>query len=211
VIVSVVIAMGALILSELIARRVASRVEGADAVGPSRAPFGAFTLDVAFEAPPGVTVLFGRSGVGKDQCHQCGGGAFSPDTGRIAVRDRVLFDSDAGIFTRRTSRRMGYVFQEARLFPHLTRAPEPALWARFAPEGQGASRRRRSTGSSPAGHRPAARPASARCRAASGSALPLAGRSCRGPLILLADEPLAALDASGKGNPALFRGVAGRS
>jgi molybdate transport system ATP-binding protein len=101
--------------------------------------FGAFSLDVAFEAPPGVTVLFGRSGSGKTSVINAVAGLFHADTGRIAVRDRVLFDSDAGIFTPPHQRRMGYVFQEARLFPHLSVRQNLLYGCRFAPKASGAS------------------------------------------------------------------------
>jgi molybdate transport system ATP-binding protein len=67
----------------------------------------------------GVTVLFGRSGSGKTSVINAVAGLFHPDSGRIATPDRVLFDSVAGLFVPPHKRRMGYVFQEARLFPHL--------------------------------------------------------------------------------------------
>ncbi|KMK68111.1 molybdenum ABC transporter ATP-binding protein [Puniceibacterium sp. IMCC21224] len=81
---------------------------------------GAFALNVAFEAPEGVTVLFGRSGSGKTSVVNAVAGLLRPDGGRIEVAGRVLFDSKARINVPVHRRSLGYVFQEGRLFPHLT-------------------------------------------------------------------------------------------
>ncbi len=80
-----------------------------------------FTLDVAFAAPSsGVTALFGSSGSGKTSVIQAIAGAVKPDSGRIAFDDRVFFDSIGGIDMPIHERRVGYVFQDARLFPHMS-------------------------------------------------------------------------------------------
>ena len=81
---------------------------------------GDFTLDARFEAPAGVTVLFGRSGSGKTTVVNAVAGLIRPQAGRITVDGRVLFDSEAGVFLPPHRRRLGYVFQEGRLFPHLS-------------------------------------------------------------------------------------------
>ena len=57
---------------------------------------GGFDLDIAFEAPPGVTVLFGRSGSGKTTIVNAVAGLLRPQTGRIAIDARVLLDTAAG-------------------------------------------------------------------------------------------------------------------
>ena len=81
---------------------------------------GAFTLDVAFEGPSdGVTALFGPSGAGKSATLAAIAGSGAITHGRIALGDRVLTDTAAGIFVRLPARRIGWVFQDARLFPHL--------------------------------------------------------------------------------------------
>ena len=54
----------------------------------------AFTLDVSFRADPGVTILFGASGSGKTTILRCVAGLTRPDAGRVAIGERVLFDSD---------------------------------------------------------------------------------------------------------------------
>lgn len=81
---------------------------------------GSFDLDVQFEAPPGVTALFGKSGSGKTTIVNAVAGLLRPDTGRVEVAGRVLVDRKAGIWVPPHRRRLGYVFQEGRLFPHLT-------------------------------------------------------------------------------------------
>ena len=79
-----------------------------------------FALDAAFTAPAGVTVLFGRSGAGKTTVVNAVAGLLRPDAGRISVGDRVLLDTDAGVRLPPHRRRVGAIFQDARLFPHLT-------------------------------------------------------------------------------------------
>jgi molybdate transport system ATP-binding protein len=82
---------------------------------------GAFRLDAAFEgAPRGVTALFGASGAGKSTVLAAVAGALRPDQGRIVLNDRVLFDAEAGVDLAMERRAVGWVFQDARLFPHLT-------------------------------------------------------------------------------------------
>lgn len=80
-----------------------------------------FTLDMAFEAPGrGITGIFGRSGAGKTSILQAMAGGLKPDQGRIAVDGVVFYDSAKGIDLPIHRRRVGYVFQESRLFPHLS-------------------------------------------------------------------------------------------
>ncbi len=82
---------------------------------------GSFTLDVKLEAPEsGVTALFGRSGMGKTSVINALAGLMRPDRGRIVVGGATLFDSERGINLPPEKRRLGYVFQEARLFPHYS-------------------------------------------------------------------------------------------
>lgn len=81
---------------------------------------GDFALDVTFEAPGGVTALFGPSGSGKSSVVNAVAGLLRPDAGRIAVAGAVLFDDAAGVDVAVHRRRVGYVFQNARLFPHMT-------------------------------------------------------------------------------------------
>lgn len=95
---------------------------------------GDFTLEVSFEARGGVTALFGASGAGKTTVVNAVAGLMQPDRGRIALGERVFFDSEAGIFQPPHLRGMGYVFQEGRLFPHLTVAQNLAYPGRYLAE-----------------------------------------------------------------------------
>jgi molybdate transport system ATP-binding protein len=82
---------------------------------------GDFALDVTFSAPtPGVTALFGRSGCGKSTLISLIAGLLHPDDGRIVVDDDVLYDGERHLSVDARHRRMGVVFQDARLFPHLS-------------------------------------------------------------------------------------------
>jgi molybdate transport system ATP-binding protein len=82
---------------------------------------GSFTLNVAFEAPGrGVTCLFGASGAGKSATLSAIGGTLRPDQGRIAIGDDVLFDGASRLNRPMEQRGVGWVFQDARLFPHLS-------------------------------------------------------------------------------------------
>lgn len=79
-----------------------------------------FVLDVGFEAAPGFTILFGPSGAGKTMLLDSIAGLRTPDAGQISIGDRVLFDSSRGINVSLARRKLGYVFQDLALFPHLT-------------------------------------------------------------------------------------------
>jgi molybdate transport system ATP-binding protein len=79
-----------------------------------------FLADVAFEAPPGITILFGPSGAGKTTLLGAIAGLLTPESGRIAIGDERWFDADAGVDVPAHRRRAGVVFQSLALFPHLT-------------------------------------------------------------------------------------------
>jgi molybdate transport system ATP-binding protein len=85
-----------------------------------RRRLGAFSLDATFETSGRLTALFGPSGSGKTSLVNLIGGLLRPDEGRIVADGRVLADTAARIFVPRHKRRIGYVFQDARLFPHMT-------------------------------------------------------------------------------------------
>ena len=155
-----------------------------------------FALDVAFEGGAGVTALFGPSGCGKTTVIRAIAGLERPDEGRIVLGDRVLTDTAAGISLGVHRRRIGLVFQDAQLFPHLEVATNLAYGRFFTPKhlrriewdavievlGIGHLLKRR----------PATLSGGERQRVAIGRALLTA------PDLLLMDEPLAALDGDRK-------------
>jgi molybdate transport system ATP-binding protein len=79
-----------------------------------------FLLDVAFEGGSGITALFGPSGAGKTTVLNIIAGIQRPDSGRVAVSNHILVDTEADIFLPPHRRHVGFVFQDAQLFPHLT-------------------------------------------------------------------------------------------
>lgn len=93
-----------------------------------------FTLDATFAVPvPGVIALFGRSGSGKTTLVNLLSGLLAPDVGEIRLGEEVLTDTQRGIAVPVEQRRIGYVFQEPRLFPHLTVAGNLRYGERRAP------------------------------------------------------------------------------
>ncbi|MEL6684715.1 MAG: molybdenum ABC transporter ATP-binding protein [Pseudomonadota bacterium] len=149
---------------------------------------GDFTLDVQFEAPKGVTAIFGRSGSGKTSLVNAVAGLMRPDTGRIAIDDVTLFDRATKTDLPPQLRRIGYVFQDARLFPHLSVMRNLSFGGTHDAE-----RVIEVLGLEPLLDRmPARLSGGERQRVALGRAL-----MCD-PQLLLMDEPLAALDAPRK-------------
>src|SRR5216683_211968 len=94
---------------------------------------GAFALNAAFDSEGGLTALFGRSGAGKTSVVNAIAGLIRPDRGHIVVDGSVLTDTEHGIRTPPHRRRVGYVFQEGRLFPHLTVRQNLLFGRWFAP------------------------------------------------------------------------------
>ena len=84
-----------------------------------RHAFADLALEAAFESDARTLALFGDSGAGKTSVLNAIAGLLTPDRGRIALDERVLFDSASGIDVPVAERRIGYVFQDGRLFPHL--------------------------------------------------------------------------------------------
>ena len=157
---------------------------------------GEFSLDAAFASESGATVLFGPSGAGKTSVINMIAGLLRPDRGRIVLDDEVLFDDATRIEVPAWRRRIGYVFQDGRLFPHLSvqhnldygrwmggHAADPAAFAHVVELLD-------------IGHlldrRPGKLSGGERQRVAVGRALLMR------PRLLLLDEPLASLDVARK-------------
>ena len=157
---------------------------------------GALRLDVAFEAPKGVTVLFGRSGSGKSTIINAVAGLLRPESGRIAIGERVLCDTAQRLHLPPHRRRLGYIFQEGRLFPHLSVRQNLRYGQWFAPKGARVENMARVVEMLGIGdllsRRPGALSGGEKQRVAIGRALLSAPRA------ILADEPLASLDEARK-------------
>ncbi len=155
-----------------------------------------FLLDVAIDATPGFTILFGASGAGKTTLLDCLAGLTTPDSGRISIVDRVLFDSSLGVTVTTAQRRVGYVFQTLALFPHMTVERNVAYGLAHLPP---AERSRRATPLLEAFR--ISHLANRKARDISGGEsqrVALARTLVTDPDFLLLDEPLAALDAPTK-------------
>jgi molybdate transport system ATP-binding protein len=153
---------------------------------------GVFDLEVSFENELGITALFGRSGSGKSMTINLIAGLARPDRGRIVLDDRTLVDIEAAIFVPKHRRRIGLVFQDAQLFPHLS-VKQNLLFGRwFAPRAEPAIGFDSVVDTLGIGHllgrRPVHLSGGERQRVAIGRAL------LASPKILLMDEPLASLD-----------------
>ncbi|MCX7561184.1 molybdenum ABC transporter ATP-binding protein [Sulfitobacter sp. F26204] len=90
-----------------------------------------FSLNVTFQAKAGITAIFGRSGSGKTTVINAIAGLLRPDAGRITLDGDILVDSTT--FVPPSARNLGYVFQDARLFPHLTVHDNLNFGTRYAP------------------------------------------------------------------------------
>lgn len=158
--------------------------------------FGDIALEVAFEAGPGITALFGQSGAGKTTVINAVAGLLTPDTGRIALDETMLFDRARGVKVPAAARRLGYVFQDARLFPHLSVLGNLTFGARYAPKdtpGPSVEEVASLLGLAPLMARaPRRLSGGEKQRVALGRAL------LSKPRMLLMDEPLASLDGPRK-------------
>ncbi len=157
--------------------------------------FPGINLDIAFNVPEsGVTALFGPSGAGKSTVLAAAAGLLRPDDCRIAIGDRIIADTAAGIWLPPERRRVGLVFQDAKLFPHMSVATNLRYGLRRAPAGEiGFDAVVDLLGiAALLPRRPHTLSGGERQRVAIGRAL------LAQPRLLLMDEPLASLDAARK-------------
>lgn len=157
---------------------------------------GVFTLELRFTSQGRLTAFFGQSGAGKTSLVNVIGGLIRPDRGRVAVDGTTLTDTAAGIFVPTHQRRVGYVFQEGRLFPHLTVRQNLLFGRWFRPPQERKIELETVLDLLGIGHllhrRPGGLSGGEKQRVAIGRAL------LASPRLLLMDEPLAALDEERK-------------
>lgn len=157
---------------------------------------GDFGIDARFESAGRLTALFGPSGSGKTTLINMIAGLIRPDKGRIAIDGRVLVDTASGIFVPKHKRRIGMVFQDARLFPHMSVASNLRYGRWFTPTAERYADFNAVVdmlGIAPLlERRPAKLSGGEKQRVAIGRAL------LASPKLLLMDEPLASLDDARK-------------
>ena len=158
--------------------------------------FGDVTIAARFTSDDGATALFGPSGSGKTTIVNMIAGLVRPDRGRLMYRGRLLFDAPAGVNIPPHRRRFGYVFQDGRLFPHLSVARNLDYGRRMCGLARDRAETARIVDLLDIGHltdrRPGKLSGGERQRVAIGRALLMR------PQLLLLDEPLASLDAARK-------------
>jgi molybdate transport system ATP-binding protein len=155
-----------------------------------------FMLQVGFTLAPGITIIFGPSGAGKTTLLDCVAGLTTPDSGKIEVGERVLFDHARKTNLSVQSRRIGYVFQDLALFPHLTVAENIEYGLSGVDKNGRRQKRDAILESFRIAHLRERRPGE--ISGGERQRVALARALVTDPCILLLDEPMAALDAATK-------------
>jgi molybdate transport system ATP-binding protein len=155
-----------------------------------------FALEVKADIDPGITIVFGPSGAGKTTLLDCVAGLSDPDAGTVAINNSTFFDGEERTSLPVQRRRIGYVFQDLALFPHLTAAANIAYGLRRLGSGDRRHRTQAILGSFHISHLADRRPSE--ISGGERQRVALARALVTDPCVLLLDEPLAALDAATK-------------
>ncbi|HEX8560658.1 MAG TPA: ABC transporter ATP-binding protein [Pyrinomonadaceae bacterium] len=159
---------------------------------PDSADSSDFVLDVSFEAPNGITTLLGASGAGKTTTLRLVAGITRPDEGAVSVGGRVFYDSGAGVDLPIRRRRVGFVFQDYALFPHMNAEQNVAFGVKAADGRARRERARQMLALFRVGH--AARRLPHELSGGEQQRVALARALASDPLVVLLDEPLSAVD-----------------
>ena len=155
-----------------------------------------FVLEVEFQIAPGFNILFGASGAGKTLLLDCVAGLVTPDAGRIAIGDRVLYDAAQRVNIPVAKRGVGYVFQNLALFPHLTVTQNVQYGLTHLSSSERSSRTAAILQAFRIAH--LAQRSARKISGGESQRVALARTLVTDPAVLLLDEPLAALDAPTK-------------
>jgi molybdate transport system ATP-binding protein len=163
-----------------------------------RVPAGTFMVEAAFTAGAGTVALLGPNGAGKSTLVGAIAGLRAPDRGRIVLEGRVLDDEAGGVHVPPEDRRVGVVFQDRLLFPHLSALDNVAFPLRATGTARADARERaaRQLARTAPDVRPGARPAG--LSGGEQQRVALARTLVTEPRLLLLDEPLAALDVAAR-------------
>ena len=152
-----------------------------------------FALDVDFEVPAGITVLFGPSGAGKSTVLACIAGLERPAEGRVALGADVWFDSASRVSRPIEERRVAFVFQSLALFPHMTAAGNVEYGLpRKMPRAERDKRAREMLARMKVAHLADRRPAT--FSGGEAQRVALARAFAPEPRLVLLDEPFSAMD-----------------
>ena len=156
---------------------------------------GDFTLDVRLEVPAGgIVAVMGPNGSGKTTLLRCLAGLEVTEAGRISLAGRVVDDPAKGIWVPPEQRRVGYAYQDVRLFGHLSAVENVAFGPRCRGAGRAEARRGASTALDAVGMTALARAKPARLSGGQSQRVGLARALAVGPEVLLLDEPFSATD-----------------
>jgi molybdate transport system ATP-binding protein len=176
--------------------RQAATARGGGVSADVRVRLGDFSLELEVEVTAGrIVAVMGPNGSGKTTLLRCLAGLIPLEAGRIRLDDRVVDDPDGGIWVAPEDRRVGYAFQDLRLFGHLSALDNVAFGPRCGGAGRSAARGRALSCLDAVGMAASARTKPARLSGGQRQRVGLARALATQPAVLLLDEPFAATDS----------------